>query len=201
MPQHSVTLESPWKRIKLVPPSSLDDQEAASCRTHPTTRRYLRFLPEHMTEDEARVRRETRAEDPRVFDLIIYLNQENGMTRFAGFTGYFNLDENHSSCEVGIIVSPDLHGKNIATETLYLMLRYIFEEKGLHRATLRTGSDNIGMQGWLKKTAGARLESEEKECWKQPDGTFQDVRGYAILDWEWRDNVKARLEGRMGRLP
>ncbi|KAF8967873.1 acyl-CoA N-acyltransferase [Flammula alnicola] len=198
MPQHSLTLESPWKRIRLVPPSSSEDKESALCRTHPTTRRFLRILPEHMSEEDARIRRETRAEDKRILDFIVHFLQDDGSEKFAGFSGYFNIDEHHASCETGIIVAPDFHGKHIATEVFYVLLRYIFEEQKMHRTTFETGADNVPMQRWLEQVAGARLEAERKEAWKQVDGTFADVKGYAILDWEWRDHVKPRLERRLG---
>jgi hypothetical protein len=53
------------------------------------------------------------------------------------------------------------------------------------------------MQSWLENVAGIRLEAKREECWQQLDGTFTDVKGYAILDWEWKDNVKSRLERRL----
>ncbi|KAF8161206.1 acyl-CoA N-acyltransferase [Crassisporium funariophilum] len=197
MPQHSVTLESPFGRIKLIPPVPSDDEAAAICRTHPTTRRYLSFLPENATAENMRVRRESRAEDPHLIDFHIHFVQNDGATCFAGHTGFFNLDEQHSTCEAGIIVSPKMHGKHLATETLYVLLQYIFEERNIHRTTFETSSDNVGMQSWLENVAGARLEAQRKETWKLGDGTFGDVKGYAILDWEWKERVKKQLEARL----
>ncbi|KIM40207.1 hypothetical protein M413DRAFT_28715 [Hebeloma cylindrosporum] len=197
MPQHDIALESPWRRIKLVPPSAIDDEAVAACRTHPVTRRFLRFLPTHMTADEVKVRRESRAEDSRILDFYIHHLQEDGTGRFAGLTGHFNLDTANESCEAGIILAPELHGKNLATEVFYVLLEYIFEAQKLHRVTFETGSDNIAMRSWLEGVAGIRLEAERKECWKQLDGTFADVKGYAILDSEWRDTVKSRLARRL----
>jgi len=197
MPQHDITLESPWRKVKLVPPSAIDDEAVAACRTHPVTRRFLRFLPTHMTVDEVKVRRESRAEDSKILDFHIHRLQEDGTGRFTGLTGYFNLDTANGSCEAGIIVTPDLHGKNLATEVFYVLLQYIFEAQRLHRVTFETSSNNIPMQSWLGDVAGIRLEAERKECWKQDDGTFADVKGYAILDWEWRDTVKSRLARRL----
>jgi len=200
MPQHQITLESPWRRIRLVLPSACDDEAYAACRTHPITRQYLRFLPESQTVEEVRIRREARAEDARLKDFIIYYLSEDGSTRFAGFSGYFNIDESMLSCEGGIIVAPDFHGKNIATETLYVLLQHIFEDQKFHRVTFETSADNVAMQAWLEKVAGARLEAIKKEAWRLLDGTFSDTKGYAILDWEWRDMIKARLEERMKKL-
>ncbi|KAF8200952.1 acyl-CoA N-acyltransferase [Pholiota molesta] len=197
MPQHSTMLESPSHRIKLVPPSANDDEAAASCRTHPITRRFLRFLPDHMSLEDARIRRETRAEDKRIVDFNIHYLQDNGSVQFGGFCGYFNIDEQNNSCEAGIIVSPDLHGTGVATEAFYILLRHIFDDRKFHRTTFETGADNIPMQRWLEKVACARLEANRKQAWNNLDGSFVDVKGYAILETEWRDHVKAQLESRM----
>ncbi|KAF8897053.1 acyl-CoA N-acyltransferase [Gymnopilus junonius] len=201
MPQHEIVLESPWKRIRLVSPLPSDDEAVALCRTHPVTRRFLRFLPEHMTADEVRIRREARAKNERIIDLYIHYVEKEGTKRFAGMSGYFNIDDDHASCEAGIIVMPDFHGQQFATEVLHVLLQYAFEEKKFHRVTFETGANNEGMRGWLEKVAGARLEADRKEAWKLPDGTFADVKGYAILDWEWRDHVKGRLESRLNSFP
>ncbi|PPQ93723.1 hypothetical protein CVT25_013064 [Psilocybe cyanescens] len=200
MPQHTVTLESPWKRVRLVPPTSSDDEIVSVCRTHPTTRQFLQFLPEHMTKEEAGLRREMRAEDKRIMDFHIHFT-ESGTIRFAGMTGYFNLDEGNESCEVGMLIMPDLHGKNLATEVFYTLLQYIFEVRNLHRVTFETEANNVGMRSWFEKVAGARLEAERKEVWKYPTGVFVDVRGYAILEGEWKNHIKVRLEERLKGIP
>lgn len=199
MPQHTTVLESPTKRIRLVPPSASDDEASAICRAHPTTRQFLQFLPEHMSTDEARIRREERMEDKHIVDFNVHYLKENGTIIFGGFCGYFNIDEYHNSCESGIIISPELHGAGIATEAFYVLLRHIFEERKFHRTTFETGADNIPMQQWLEKVAGVRLESERKEVWKGVDGSYADVKGYAILEREWTSHVKVQLEKRLAR--
>jgi len=84
-----------------------------------------------------------------------------------------------------------------ATEILYTLLKYVFEERKFHRTTFETGVDNVNMGRWLQNVAGARLEAERKECWKEGDGKYTDVHSYAILEWEWADKIKARLEERI----
>ena len=199
MPQHSIVLDSPIKRIKLVPPSSSDDAASATCRAHPTSRQFLRFLPEHMSADEARIRREERAEDKRIVDFNVHYKPKDGNIIFGGFCGFFNLDAYHNSCETGIIVAPELHGTGVATEAFYVLLQYIFEDRKIHRTTFETGADNLPMQRWLETVAGARLESERKDAWRALDGSYSDVRGYAILETEWHGHIKAQLEKRLAR--
>lgn len=197
---YSVELRSPTGRLRLAQPSPAEDAAVIQNRTHPDTRKYLKFLPEHLTMDEVRQLRESRAEDVTVVDFTIHLitGNEMGKEVFAGSTGCFKLNEQFKSCEVGIIIAPQFHRCGIATETIYTVLKWIFEEKQLHRVTFETASDNLPMQRWLEDVAGAKLEAWQRECWRNADGNYTDVRGYSILSWEWRGSVKQRLEVKLG---
>jgi len=59
---HTTALISPTKRVKLVPPKGTMMSSIDSA-LHPLTRRYLRFLPTYYTIEDARIRRQSRAED------------------------------------------------------------------------------------------------------------------------------------------
>jgi RimJ/RimL family protein N-acetyltransferase len=196
----SIELLSPTGQLRLARPSPTEDAAVLQNRTHPGTRKYLKFLPEHLTIDEARQLRESRARDSTMVDFNIHLitDKELGTEAFAGTTACFNINETFKSCEVGILIVPQLLRGGIATEAIYTVLRWIFEEKQFHRVTFETGIDNLPMQRWLEDVAGAKLEALRRECWRNVDGTYTDVRGYSILDLEWNESVKSRLEARLG---
>ncbi|KAG6873425.1 hypothetical protein C0995_015850 [Termitomyces sp. Mi166 len=194
MSQHTIKLISPSGRICLVPPQAEDDEAVAILRSHPETLRYLRFLPIHVTPDEARIRRETRASNPTVVDFHIHIKDSEGLFSFEGNTGLFNIDETNKSCEIGILLSPHLHRKGYATEALYLVLKYAFEDRRMHRATFETGADNLPMCSWLEKVLGATLEARRRECWSDMKGGYTDVRSYSILEWEWLGGVREKLK-------
>ena len=193
-------LRSPTGRLRLARPSPAEDAAVLQNRTHPDTRKYVKFLPEHLTMDEVRQLRESRAKDASVVDFNIHLmtDNERGEEVFAGTTGCFSINEEFKSCEVGILIVPQFHRGGIATEAIYTVLKWIFEEKRLHRVTFETASDNLPMQRWLDGVAGAKLEAWRRECWRNIDGSYTDVRGYSILDWEWSGSVKQRLEAKLG---
>lgn len=198
MPQHSTFLISSSGKLKLIPPCSNDDKSVSILRSHPVSRQYLRMFPVHISAQEVAARRKTRAENTEIIDFHIHIINQDETSTFAGMTGVFNIDKMHKSCEAGILVAPDMYGKGIATESLYTLLQYIFEDRKMRRMTLETGADNIPMQLWLEEVAGARLEAEKKECWMEiEEGEFTDVKGYAILDWEWRGRIRSRLEERL----
>jgi len=146
MPQHQITLTSLTGRLKLVPPNAADDMAVSVLRSHPITRRYLRFLPEHFSVDEARIRREKIAADDRIIDFHAHLQNNDGTTTFIGMLGLLDIDVLNDSCAVGILVSPDHHRAGIATEVLYTLLNFVFEDRKLHRVKFETGADNDMMQ-------------------------------------------------------
>ncbi|ESK97036.1 ribosomal-protein-alanine acetyltransferase [Moniliophthora roreri MCA 2997] len=199
MAPHNIVLKSRTSRLRLEPAAEVNDEANAKIRMHPETRRYLRYLPEHFTTEEAQRLRESRVADPAVLEFNIYVKDKDGNDRFAGGTLIFHIEEQHRSCEVGIILSPEVHRGGVATDVFYTLLSYIFEERKMHRVTFETGSDNLAMRGWLEKVAGARIEAQRLECWIDPvSGGYSDVTGYAILEWEWKDRIKERLENRLG---
>ncbi|KAK7053401.1 hypothetical protein VNI00_004027 [Paramarasmius palmivorus] len=199
MAPHDIVLVSRTGRLQLEPASEKNDEANAKLRMHPETRRYLRYLPDNVTAEDARKLRESRLADPTILEFHVYVRDKDGSDRFAGGTMMFNISNEHNSCEVGIILSPEVHRGGIATDVFYTLLSYIFEERKMHRVTFETGADNLAMRGWLEKVAGARLEAQRLECWEDPvSGGYSDVTGYAILAWEWKDRVRERLEKRLG---
>ncbi|KAJ7771014.1 hypothetical protein DFH07DRAFT_804510 [Mycena maculata] len=102
-------------------------------------------------------------------------------------------------CEVGILINPAYFRGGLATDALYTVLVYVFEERGFHRAEFQTGSDNLAMRGWLER-AGVALEGTKRALWTDPTTCgYTDVFLYSILEEEWTTTVKGRLEARMNR--
>jgi RimJ/RimL family protein N-acetyltransferase len=190
---HTTALISPTKRVKLVPPKGDDDEAVSILRSHPLTRRYLRFLPTYNTIEDARIRRQSRAEDHSVVDFYIYVMNMDGTASFAGTTVIFNINETFESCEAGILISPDMQRRGLATESLYTLLEYAFGERKMHRATFETAEDNLPMRSWLEKVLEAKLEANRRDCWKEGEGKYTNVSGYSLLEWEWTGGVKEKL--------
>ncbi|KAH6913926.1 acyl-CoA N-acyltransferase [Coprinopsis sp. MPI-PUGE-AT-0042] len=188
-------LYSPDKRYRFATPTSAEDDQVSILRSDPRTLRYLRFMPQTISIPEVAARRESRLADPKIIDFNVF-DEANG--KLVGMTGVFDFDEFMSRCEAGIVISPEATGKGLASVMLYTVLKYAFEERGIHRVTFETGEDNAPMRGWLEKVAEARVEATRLSCWRDGQGGWTDVKGYAIVDFEWRDRVKPNLEKRLG---
>ncbi|KAF5338153.1 hypothetical protein D9611_014560 [Ephemerocybe angulata] len=194
-------LYSPSRRLMITTPTPEHDAQTTILRTDPTARRYLpSHLPEAMTIDEARERRESRAKDPSILDLNVLVQQEvdGPYIELAGSLGISKIYKYQRSCEIGILVATKYHGQGFASEIFFTVWTYLFEELKLHRVSLETAMANAPMRGWLEKVAGVVQEGMRRECWTDNEGGWIDVASYAVLDWEWRERVKGRLEARIG---
>ncbi|KAJ7102641.1 acyl-CoA N-acyltransferase [Mycena crocata] len=196
------TLPSKSGRLTLIPPPETDDASVSVLRSHPEIRRYLRYFPEHCSVADASARRQSRARDSTVLDFHIHASTAapGAASTFVGSTGIFRIDNEYGrSCEVGILISPDYFRGGLATDALYTILVYVFEDRKFHRAEFQTGADNAAMRGWLEK-AGATLEGRKRDIWSDPTtGGYTDVCMYSILEEEWIATVKGRLEAKMSR--
>jgi RimJ/RimL family protein N-acetyltransferase len=193
-----VVLFSPDKRIRLASPTSAEDAQVAALRSDPNTRRYLRFWPESISVQEVAERRETRLKDPKILDFNVFDDSSDGGGKFIGISLAFNIDEMHRSCEAGIAIVSDATGKGLSTIIFYTLLKHMFEERGMHLVTFHTAEDNAPMRGWLENVAEARLEATNVDWWAdRRGGGWTTVKGYAILDHEWRSKVKGNLERRL----
>ena len=130
-------------------------------------------------------------------NFTVYLHNSDGTMSFAGSASLFQIDSFNDSCSIGILISPEYHRRGVASEVLYMLFIFAFEQKKLHRVVFDTGADNVKMQGWLENVLGAQLEYRNRECWKAGPGQYVDAIGYAILDRDWAGGMKARLEQRL----
>ncbi|KAJ7858718.1 acyl-CoA N-acyltransferase, partial [Mycena leptocephala] len=196
------TLPSRSGRIVLVRPGDEDDAAVAALRSHPETRRYLPFLPEHFSVEDAHAHRLARAADETRVSFSIHLANPlsaKSHTKFVGSAGITHINTEFKSCEIGILISPESARGGLATDALYTVLAYVFEERKFHRAAFVTAVDNVGMRGWLDK-AGATLEGIMRGIFLDGKGGWMDMCLYSILEGDWADTVKIRLGERISRV-
>ncbi|KAF9024849.1 acyl-CoA N-acyltransferase [Hymenopellis radicata] len=195
---HPLKLTSPTNRLQFDIADSSEDHLIATLRTDPDVRRYLPQLPITMSVAEAAKLRETRAANPGFADYHIHIT-EKGVSTFVGTVGLKHLDEFQKSAEAGILLLPNAQGKGVATEALYVVLAYLFNERQVHRVTFETSVDNKSMRGWLDVVAGAKLEGILRGCWRDVEDPrrFVDVASYSILEEEWKGSVEERLKAKL----
>lgn len=91
------------------------------------------------------------------------------------------------TCEIGIILHHPYWRQGIATEALYLCLRYAFESLGLERVDWFTSVGNKDMRGWCEDFV------QMKPFDIMLDNLGASV-GYSLSLTEWQSRVGHLLE-------
>jgi len=126
-----------------------------------------------------------QAEQPRTkFQLAIILKQENQLIGNCGIRiNNFLLRE----ANIGYEIASSHWGQGYATEAAHAILKFGFEELGIHRIWAYCIAENLASARVLEKI-GMSCEGHlrEKELIK---GRWYDHFLYAILDHEWKKKV------------
>lgn len=117
---------------------------------------------------------------------------------FAGVTGIFNYSPEHLCGELGLIIHPSFQGQGLTTPVFYTLFNYLFNEHNFHRILMETSTENTAMNGWFTKVGGSRLEGTRIKALRKENDEWMDMNSYAILEEEWAESVKERLERKMG---
>ncbi len=109
---------------------------------------------------------------------IIYENQ------LVGGIGAFPLDLTHKKTSLAYWLAEEFQGKGIMTDSLKIIINYLFEEKQLNRIEVCCAVGNIKSSA-LPKKLGFTLEgtAREAECLY---GRFVDMEVYSLLTKEWK---------------
>ncbi|KAF7351345.1 Ribosomal-protein-alanine acetyltransferase [Mycena sanguinolenta] len=191
-------------RLVLLRPREEDDAAIAALNSHPETIRYLPWCTV-LTVEEARELRIARDADPTRFFFNVHLSQDglapvnsDPTNTLVCVVGIVYIDYRHNCCEIAVTTSPHHYRAGFATEALYTLLTCVFEELKFHRAGFVTKADNARMCDWLDMV-GATVEGMKREGWIDGKGGYADAVMYGILEQEWVETVKPKLEARINR--
>ena len=128
---------------------------------------------------EAQLAVKAASEDPLYFALI-----EKSSGGPAGYASYLRITPAHGVIEVGnILYLPRFQRTPGATEAMYLMARYVFEDLGYRRYEWKCNALNAP-----SRRAALRLGFRFEGIFRQHmivKGRNRDTAWYAMLDGEW----------------
>lgn len=102
-----------------------------------------------------------------------------------GVISLMNLSETHASSDLSIILGrPEDRARGYGAEAIELILRYAFEERGLHRVALSVFAFNAVALAAYKKI-GFREEGRLQDAIFR-DGDYHDAILMSILAPDWR---------------
>ncbi len=108
----------------------------------------------------------------------------------TGYASLMRMDPANGVIEVGnVLFSPSLQRTPAATETMYLMARYVFDELGYRRYEWKCNALNLP-----SRRAAERLGFTFEGVFRQHmviKGQNRDTAWYAMLDSEWPERKRA----------
>jgi RimJ/RimL family protein N-acetyltransferase len=148
--------------------------------------RYQRYYPENQRHEEtvrALIGRfvAAQAEQPRQRWQLALVTRDGG--RLIGNCGIRVNDPDLREANIGYELNPEFWGQGYASEAARAILRFGFEELGLHRVWAECVADNAGSVRVLEKL-GMRREAHFRELQRFRE-RWWDGYIYAILDHEW----------------
>ncbi|HUY56334.1 MAG TPA: GNAT family protein [Candidatus Micrarchaeaceae archaeon] len=157
----------------------------------PDSDRLWRYLPEGPFPDrssfEARLEAHASSDDPLFYAVV-----DKDSARAQGWASLMRVKPQHRCLEVGyILYSLFLQRTRGATEAMYLLARYIFEELGYRRYEWKCDSLNQP-----SRRAAQRLGFTFEGVFRQHmiiKGRSRDTAWFSILDTDW-PSLKARFE-------
>ncbi len=108
--------------------------------------------------------------------------------RMVGTCGFTSFDCAADSAEVGYVLNPEYWGKGIAAEALQRVLRFGFEELGLHRIEARFIEENERSRRVMEKV-GMTFEGVHREA-MLIKGSYVNIGVCAVLRSEWEEMQK-----------
>ncbi len=135
-------------------------------------------FPDRAAFDES-LRRKAASEDPLFYAIL-----DNAGGAALGYAAYLRIEPAHRCIEVGnIVYTPELQRTTGATEAMYLMARYVFEELGYRRYEWKCNALNAP-----SRRAALRFGFTFEGIFRQHmivKGRNRDTAWFAMLDSEW----------------
>ena len=117
-------------------------------------------------------------------DPLFYAVRDLASGRALGMASYLRIDPPQGVIEVGHIhFSPALQRRHAATETMFLMMRQVFDDWGYRRYEWKCNNLNTG-----SKQAAVRLGFSLEGGFRQAavvKGRNRDTAWFSVLDSEW----------------
>ncbi|MBZ6494817.1 GNAT family N-acetyltransferase [Natrinema longum] len=104
-----------------------------------------------------------------------------------GTIGLFEFDWEARTAEIGYWIAPDHHEQGYGTEATERVVRYAFDQLGLHRISAHVFEFNEPSQRLLE-ALGFTREGVHRDS-EFVDGEYQDVYWYGLLEDEWRERA------------
>ena len=180
--QPNVFLES--ERLWFRPPEEADAERVAGWINDPRVRHFLhRAFPLSLEGEREAIRSRQGQPGGGTPEIVSFLFAPRGEEEPIGSTGLFGFDWPARVAEWGIVIDPAHWNHGYGREVARRLLRYAFEELGLHRVSLSVTAHNLGgLRAY--EAAGFVREGAQRER-AYVEGAWHDVVLMGVLRREW----------------
>ncbi len=169
--------------VRLEPLAPQHAAELFEISNHPERDRLYRYLPEEriaaLADSSRWIAEKLAASDPLFFVCV-----DKASGRVLGRQALMRITPQHGVIEIGnILWGPAMAGSRLATESLYLMASYVFDDLGYRRFEWKCDSLNEPSRRAALRF-GFRFEGIFRQhLWVK--GKNRDTAWYAMLDGDW----------------
>lgn len=197
-PSHNITLSGQHVTVVGVHPQHASELYAAVAS--PSNASLFDYLfdehPESLASLKSQLIRKASMTNPWTYTIL--LNGEHGGSQAAvGMASLMRMDLPNRVIEIGnILFTPALQRTPAATEAMYLLARYVFEELGFRRYEWKCNSLNAP-----SRRAAERLGFLYEGTFRQhmiARGRNRDTAWFSMLDSDWAE-VKTAFEAWLDR--
>jgi ribosomal-protein-alanine N-acetyltransferase len=114
---------------------------------------------------------------------------KKGSSNIIGYTSVSEIDHVNKSCFwSGIKLHPDYNGKGLGTQTVLLVLKFVFEELNMERCTGRCLEDHIVAKKLMEKVGFKQEALHRHSIYK--NGKFHNEIVLSLLQREYLESKK-----------
>ncbi|WP_221272938.1 GNAT family N-acetyltransferase [Tunturiibacter gelidoferens] len=183
-PPQAITLDGQWSRLEPLTAAQHGHSIWLAVNGHDSVWTWLSDGPYAREEDCLQALRAKENDNASRFFAILPKQPSGTAGSAAGYASLMRIDAPNGVIEVGnIMFSPQLQRTRAATEVIYLMARYVFEELGFRRYEWKCNALNLP-----SRRAAERFGFAFEGIFRQHmviKGRSRDSAWYSMLDSEW----------------
>jgi len=100
--------------------------------------------------------------------------------KFAGLIGFKSSDKSNKRTEIGYWLSEPFQGKGIMTRSVKTLMKFAFQDLGMHRIQIKCATGNQKSRN-IPEKIGYKLEGTERDGELLTGGIFTDIAVYSFL--------------------
>ncbi|MFB6318623.1 GNAT family N-acetyltransferase [Saccharicrinis sp. FJH54] len=175
------------QRLLLRPVTPDDKEDLFEYRRDKETNKYQGWIPETIGDVENFIGRlSTQINVPQSWFQFAII--EKTSSKIVGDLGIHFMDVENKQAEIGCTLHKNFHNRGYATESVNLVIDYLFNDLNKHRIITSIDPDNINSVRLVERIGFRKEAHFVKSLWL--NGVWLDDMIYAMIESDW-EKIKA----------